>query len=243
MSMDKDNIKIHYLGHSTFILQADDGTRFIVDPWLDLNPQCPEELKSPENIHYILITHGHFDHMGDVAKVFYNNKDPKIVSNFEICAWIDKKDKAFEKSTMPMAQGGTQNLDGTKVTMVNAIHGSGIAADGSQNLVYGGIASGYIVQFSNGFTIYIAGDTGVFSDMKLIAEIYSPDLAILPIGDNFTMGPVEGFHACKMLNAKHIIPCHYGTFPVLVGDPNVFKELVEKELDSKVYILKPGDEL
>jgi len=238
VSIEKGNVKIHYLGHATFIFETNEGSKIIVDPWLDDNPQCPDNLKSPENIEYILITHGHFDHIGNVSQVFSNNKNAKLVGNLELCTWYNSKGVS---ATLPMNHGGTQVFDQTKVTMVNAVHGSGIQ-DGDK-LVYGGIACGYVVQFSNGFSVYIAGDTGVFMDMKLISEVYNPDLAIIPIGDHYTMGPVEGLHACRMLNVKHVVPCHYGTFPVLVGDPAKFKKLVEKELDTKVHILNPGDEL
>ena len=240
MSIDKNDINIHYLGHSTFILESDGGKRFIVDPWLDENPKCPDNLKSPDNIDYILITHGHFDHIGDVSKVVSINNDVKVVSNYEVSIWLNSKGI---QSTLPMSQGGTQILDGIKVSMVNAVHGSSIFDNNSANLIYGGLAAGYIVESTSGFGVYIAGDTGIFSDMKLIAEIYSPDIAILPIGDNFTMGPMEAFHACKMLNVKYVIPCHYGTFPALHGDSNEFKIIVEKELDTEVCILNPGDEL
>ncbi|MBT3445231.1 metal-dependent hydrolase [bacterium] len=238
--MKNKEVDIQYVGHSTYILDDKAGTRLLIDPWLKNNPACPENLHEPKDIDYILITHGHFDHIGDLFPAIELNKDVKIITSLEISSWLNAKGVA---NTLPMGIGGTQAIDNDiKVTMVNAVHASGIADDSSESMLYGGIANGYVVTFKNKFSIYFAGDTAVFSDMKLIGEIYSPDLAVLPIGDHFTMGPKEAFYATKLIGSKHIIPFHYATFPVLVGTPEEYIELV-KDLDVNVYVMNPGDVL
>ena len=187
-----------------------------------------------------MITHGHFDHIGDLFAAIDINKEAKIVTSLEVSSWLNAKGIS---NTLPMGIGGSQPLDNDiKVVMVNAVHASGIADDKSESMLYGGVANGYVVEFKNGFSIYFAGDTAIFSDMNLIREIYSPDLAVLPIGDHFTMGPKEASYATKLLGAKHVIPFHYGTFPVLIGTPEEYIELV-KDLDVSVYVMKPGDVL
>ncbi|MFL2641380.1 MAG: metal-dependent hydrolase [Thermodesulfobacteriota bacterium] len=238
--MKNKEVDIQFVGHSTFILDDKQGTRILIDPWLKNNPACPEDLQEPKDIDYILITHGHFDHIGDLFAAIDINKEAKIVTSLEVSSWLNAKGIS---NTLPMGIGGSQPLDNDiKVVMVNAVHASGIADDKSESMLYGGVANGYVVEFRNGFSIYFAGDTAIFSDMNLIREIYSPDLAVLPIGDHFTMGPKEASYATKLLGAKHVIPFHYGTFPVLIGTPEEYIELV-KDLDVSVYVMNPGDVL
>ena len=238
--MKNKEVDIQFVGHSTFILDDKQGTRILIDPWLKNNPACPEDLQEPKDIDYILITHGHFDHIGDLFDAIDINKEAKIVTSLEMSSWLNAKGAP---NTFPMGIGGSQPLDNDiKVVMVNAVHASGIADDKSESMLYGGVANGYVVEFKNGFSIYFAGDTAIFSDMNLIREIYSPDLAVLPIGDHFTMGPKEASYATKLLGVKHVIPFHYGTFPVLIGTPEEYIELV-KDLDVSVYVMNPGDVL
>ena len=238
--MKNKEVDIQFVGHSTFILDDKQGTRILIDPWLKNNPACPEDLQEPKDIDYILITHGHFDHIGDLFDAIDINKEAKIVTSLEMSSWLNAKGAP---NTLPMGIGGSQPLDNDiKVVMVNAVHASGIADDKSESMLYGGVANGYVVEFKNGFSIYFAGDTAIFSDMNLIREIYSPDLAVLRIGDHFTMGPKEASYATKLLGVKHVIPFHYGTFPVLIGTPEEYIELV-KDLDVSVYVMNPGDVL
>ena len=238
--MKNKEVDIQFVGHSTFILDDKQGTRILIDPWLKNNPACPEDLQEPKDIDYILITHGHFDHIGDLFDAIDINKEAKIVTSLEMSSWLNAKGAP---NTLPMGIGGSQPLDNDiKVVMVNAVHASGIADDKSESMLYGGVANGYVVEFKNGFSIYFAGDTAIFSDMNLIRGIYSPDLAVLPIGDHFTMGPKEASYATKLLGVKHVIPFHYGTFPVLIGTPEEYIELV-KDLDVSVYVMNPGDVL
>ena len=235
-----DNIKIKYIGHSTFLITTKSGKKIIIDPWLKDNPSCSEDINSIGGIDYILITHGHFDHVGDTLDIIKNNSNSTTIANFEIAQWLEKKGGI---NISPMSHGGTQYFEDFKVSMVNAVHGSGINDSDSENLVYGGIASGLILKFNDDITVYHAGDTSVFGDMSLISDIYKPDLCMIPIGDHFTMGVNEAVYATKLIKAKTYIPIHYGTFPVLTGDPNEFKKRVESHGNSKVIIMNSGDEI
>ena len=235
-----DNIKIKYIGHSTFLITTQSGKKIIIDPWLNDNPSSSEDVGTIGEINYILITHGHFDHVGDTLDIIKNNPNSTTIANFEIGQWLEKKGGV---NISPMSHGGTQYFEDFKVSMVNAVHGSGISDANSENLVYGGIASGLILKFNDDFSIYHAGDTSIFGDMSLISDIYKPDLCMIPIGDHFTMGVEEAVYATKLIKARTYIPIHYGTFPVLIGDPDDFKERVESYGNSKVIIMNPGDEI
>ena len=177
--------QLTWLGHSAFRITTPSGKIVVVDPWVEHNPACPDSLKRFDRIEVMLITHGHFDHIGDAVDLAKRHK-PEVVGIFETCAWLESKGVT---NTNAMNKGGTQKVGEIEVTMVNAIHSCGIT-DGDQ-IIYGGEACGYIIRLPGGLTVYHAGDTAVFGDMKMIGELYSPDLAMLPVGDRFTMGPVE----------------------------------------------------
>jgi len=234
----ENGIEITYMGHSTFKVRTCGGKILIIDPWVGGNPVCPEDLKKVEKLDIMAVTHAHFDHIGDGVTLGKEHQ-PKVVGIFEICVWLNSKGV---QNMMPMNKGGTQEVDGIKFTMVHADHSCGIQEeDGS--IVYGGEATGYVIEFENGFKIYHAGDTAVFSDMKLIAELYEPELVMLPIGNLFTMSPREAAYACKLVTPKYAIPMHYGTFPVLTGTPAEFKELTKDIEGLEVLELLPGETL
>jgi L-ascorbate metabolism protein UlaG (beta-lactamase superfamily) len=158
-----------------------------------------------------------------------------VIANFEVCLWLEAKGI---QNTAPMGQGGIQTIGGISITMVNAVHGSSVVEDG--RVVSLGQAAGFVIRFEDGLTIYFAGDTDVFGDMRLIAELYRPQVAVLPIGDLYTMGPEEAAKACELLGVKQVVPSHYGTFPALTGTPARLRELVEPR-GVQVLELKPGE--
>lgn len=227
--------KLTWLGHATFQITTASGKVILVDPWVSGNPSCPEELKKMERVDTLLITHGHFDHIADAVELGRKFK-PQIVAIHETCKWLESKGV---KNTLGMNKGGTQKVGEVEATMVNAIHSCGIEDDGK--IIYGGEACGYIIRLPGGMTMYHAGDTAVFGDMKLIAELYAPELAMLPIGDHYTMGPREAAMAIRFLNVKHVIPMHFGTFPLLTGTPDELKKLTRDISGLEIHALKPGE--
>jgi L-ascorbate metabolism protein UlaG (beta-lactamase superfamily) len=230
-------VAIKYLGHATFLFTTPAGGRLLIDPWLQGNPACPEGEKRLPGLDTMLITHGHFDHIYD-AVALAGQHQPRIGCIFEIANWLGRKGV---KNVCPMNKGGSQVLNDVRVTMVDARHSCGITEEDG-TIVYGGEAAGFVVEFENGFRIYHAGDTCVFGDMKIIAELYRPHLVLLPIGDLFTMSPKEAAYACRLMNARRVVPMHYGTFPPLVGRPDELRELT-RELDAEIFSLAPGEVL
>ncbi|PSH03267.1 MAG: metal-dependent hydrolase [Acidobacteria bacterium] len=227
-------IYITWLGHSAFRIESPEGKIFLIDPWIQGNPRCPESEKHQKKVDVLLCTHGHGDHVGDAVSIC-QELQPTVIGIYELASWLGSKGA---KNIAPMNKGGTQEVAGVKVTMVHALHSSGIEAeDGS--FIYAGEACGYVLEFSNGLKVYHAGDTTVFGDMKLIHELYRPDVAILPVGDNFTMGIREAEYACKLLRPRVVIPMHFGTFPVLRGNPQDLRS-VARELNFDLWELTPG---
>ncbi len=225
--------QITWLGHATFELRFDSGDVLIIDPWIEGNPAHPKGYKI-EKIDAIAVSHGHSDHIGDVvplAKKF----NPKVVAIYETASWLEKKGV---KNTIGINKGGTVDLGFAKLTMTHAIHSAGIT-DGDQT-IYGGEPAGYIITGENDQRAYFAGDTDVFSEMALIGELYRPELAFLPIGDHYTMGPHGAAHAARLLKAKRVIPMHFGTFPALTGRPEDLSRMLEKD-SIEVWTLKPGE--
>ena len=232
--MDLKGIKLTWLGHATFRIETPGGKTLLVDPWVMGNPLCPEKEKKVKKLDVMLCTHGHFDHIGDAVEIARQH-DPTVVGIFELCSWLEKKGA---RKTSPMNKGGTQAVGDARVTMVHADHSCGIL-DGDQ-LIYGGEACGFVIEFQNGLKIYHAGDTAVFGDMQIIRELYAPDIALLPIGDHYVMSPREAAYACKLLRPKAVVPMHFGTFPVLTGTPAELKQLAK---DVEVVEMKPGQTL
>jgi L-ascorbate metabolism protein UlaG (beta-lactamase superfamily) len=231
--------RITYLGHSTFRFVTAGGEQILIEPFLTNNPQTPEELKQVGELDTMLITHGHFDHFEDAIPVA-RETGALAVANFEIFAYLQSQGI---ENAMPMQKGGTSQVGGVKVTATHAYHSSSIQTeDGS--VIYGGEPMGYIVEFESGFKLYHAGDTAIFGDMRLIGELYRPDLALLPIGNQVVMSPFEAAHAARLLGVGHVVPIHYGTFPFLPGTAEEFQEHVSSIApDTTVHVMQPGEEL
>ena len=228
-------ISFTWLGHGTWKARSAKWKEILIDPWVMNNPATPENLKKVEKCDLMLITHGHFDHIHDALEIAKEHK-PKIVTNYEIGAWLGSK--GVDPSTIIGAnKGGTVDVDGIKITLVHAEHSCGIA-DGDK-IIYGGEPLGFVIEFENGFTVYFSGDTDVFGDMSLIAELSEFDVAFLPIGDLFTMGPKRAAKAVELLGVKTVVPDHFGTFPPLVGRPAELQQLVGSGV--RVLDIKPGD--
>ncbi len=229
--MNLNGIKLTWLGHATFRVETPGGKTIIIDPWIMGNPMCPPAEKKVLKVDVLLCTHGHGDHIGDAVEIAKKHK-PVVVGIPELCWWLGTKGVA---QMAEMNKGGTQSVADIKVTMVHADHSCGIS-DGDQ-MVYGGEACGYVIEFSNGVKIYHAGDTNVFGDMQIIRELYAPEIVMLPIGDHYTMSPREAAYACRLLKPKTVIPMHFGTFPALTGTPAQLQKLVP---EFEVVEMKPG---
>lgn len=225
-------LSITWFGHSTFLLGTPGGKRVLFDPWFTGNPSCPDAMKKPPKADVILVSHGHFDHIEDLILSARDSNAP-VVGIFELCDWLGRKGI---QNTLPMNKGGSQTVAGLRVTMTDARHSSGFVDNGQ--MVYMGEPAGYVLTLEDGRTIYYSGDTCLFGDMKLIGDIYKPEIAFLPIGDRFTMDPAAAAKACELLGVRQVVPMHWGTFPLLTGTPGELKTLVPRGVE--VLELEPG---
>ena len=217
-----------YLGHSAFLLEAD-GRSVAVDPFLTGSPTAARSADeiSPETI---LLTHAHNDHVGDTVSIA-RRTGAKVIATFELGTWLGQQGV---ENAVAANHGGTVAFDGGTVKLVPAWHTSSIGED----FLAPGVPAGLVVRFG-GKTVYFAGDTCLFGDMAIIAE-EGLDVAVLPIGDHFTMGPADAVKAVRLLKAQTVIPCHYNTFPPIRQDPDAFKRLVETQTDATCEVLQPG---
>lgn len=227
-------LKGYWLGHSAFKFISQSGKTILIDPFLKDNPSTPEELKEVSEADYVLLTHGHEDHVGDTLEIA-KNTGCKVVGIVELIGLLKKKG-LNEDQAVPFNKGGTIRFDDFSVTMVSANHSSSF--DGE----YAGDPAGLVLSFEDDLCIYHMGDTNIFSDLVLYGELYDPHIALAPIGDHFTMGPEEAAYAVEMVNPKLAIPTHYGTWDPIDADPNEFKEVLEEISDVKAMIPKIGDE-
>jgi L-ascorbate metabolism protein UlaG (beta-lactamase superfamily) len=222
------DVTFTWLGHGSYRFESAEGKRVYVDPWLD-NPKFPESEKQPERMDVVAITHGHNDHTDSILDIAKSHS-PQIVAMVEIGDWYEGQGVP---NVTAMNKGGTVELEGVKFTMTRAEHSSGYTQNDGTS-VFLGEPAGYVIEFENGLKVYCAGDTDVFGDMQLIGRLHAPDVAILPIGDFYTMGPRGAAVALELLGARRCIPVHWGTFPALHGTPDQLREAA-----SGVEVLSP----
>jgi L-ascorbate metabolism protein UlaG (beta-lactamase superfamily) len=228
------SLSITWLGHAAFIITTPGGKRIVTDPWLEGNPMCPPDRRRIDKADLILLSHGHSDHSGDIVPVSRATNAPILVVH-ELSLWLQQKGL---QNVQGMGIGGTVSVAGLEVTMTPAVHTSSVVED--DDIIYLGEPAGFVVRMENGQAFYFAGDTALFGDMRLIAEMHKPDIAFLPIGDHYTMGPDAAARACRLLGIRQVVPMHYGTFPILTGTPERLKHLVEPH-GVDVLVLKPGE--
>lgn len=225
-------LRLTWLGHSTWAIDVD-GMNMIVDPFL--KPHNPSARHTVENLNpqFILVTHGHGDHVADLVALA-TQSGAQVICNHEISLWLEKHGV---NNVHPMNHGGAYSFPFGRVKMVTAIHSS-VLPDGT----YGGNPAGFLINFNDGHDVYLAGDTALTYDMKLIGEVGGVDLAILPIGDNYTMGPDDAIVAAQWVKAKHVLPTHYGTFPLIAVDADHFARRLQRATGIDCTVLAVGDE-
>jgi len=229
--------ELTWLGHAAFRIDTTGGKRIYVDPFLNGNPRCPESELEPENCDLIALSHGHDDHLGDTVAIAQKFDCP-VVAQVELRGWLSLNGLSMDPS-QAINKGGTVEFGGVNLTLTHANHSSSVFAGGQFH--YTGESCGFVFELEDGFKIYYAGDTNVFGDLSLIGRIYSPDVAILPIGDHFTMGPREAAVAIELLGVIRCVPCHYGTFPLLTGTPDALRELAPPGVE--ILSPEPGETL
>ena len=241
-----DGMRVRWLGHSVFDFVGPTGQRFLIDPFIEENPAFPkhlaEEVKQARAYQAMLITHPHFDHFQDALPLLKNDPALKVICQFEIGGWLQGQG-VKEDQIIAMNTGGTLPFGDVRITMVPAVHSSSVSEKGAPRAL--GFPIGYVLRFSNGFTIYDTGDTTATMDMQIVRDLYKPDLVILPIGDFYTMGPELAAYSLNLLQPRLAIGCHWGTWD---GKPPGRPEMVEKELaryqiSTKLVQLKPGETL
>jgi L-ascorbate metabolism protein UlaG (beta-lactamase superfamily) len=229
--------ELTWLGHAAFRIDTPGGKRVYLDPFLSGNPRCPEEELEPERCDLIALSHGHDDHLGDTVAIAQKFECP-VIAQVELRGWLSMNGLSMDP-TQAVNKGGTVDIAGVKLTLTHANHSSSVFADGV--FTYAGESCGFVFELEDGFKIYYAGDTNVFGDLSLIGRIYAPDVAILPIGDHYTMGPREAAVAIELLGVIRCVPCHYGTFPILCGTPDTLRELAPPGVE--ILSPEPGEAL
>ena len=227
--------RVTWLGHATVLIQTPRGTNLLIDPFIQHNPKYPKGFVLPDKIHFVLLTHGHGDHIADAAHIAKNH-DSTVVAIYELASFVGEQGA---NQTIGMNLGGTVKLEDVAATMVEAKHSAG--AQDNQGTRYTGVAAGFVLTIDEGPVLYHAGDTAVFSDMKLIRDLYHPEIAMLPIGGYYTMGPKEAALAAQFIGPKVVLPIHFGTFPPLTGTPDELATLLDNTIE--VARLTPGSSL
>ncbi len=243
MALDRDT-RITWYGHACLEIGTPGGKTILLDPWFS-NPKSPKSVDQVEKCDLLLLSHGHFDHMGpggsDVLPIASRFQPPWPCIH-ELSLWAGRRVPGGVDALTGMNKGGTVEAAGIRVTMTHADHSAGDWNAGGETTLYLGEPVGFVIELENGFRIYFSGDTAVFGDMRLIGERWRPNLAILPIGGHYTMDPVDAALAVELIGAKDVMPVHYGTFPILAGTPAQLRdELAKRGLsDVTVHDTEPG---
>jgi L-ascorbate metabolism protein UlaG (beta-lactamase superfamily) len=238
MALDRDTTFTWY-GHACYEIRTPGDKVILLDPWFG-NPKSPKPADQVDRCDLLLVTHGHSDHMGD-AVALASRLRPTWPCMHEMSLWLSRRLPGGGDAVIGMNKGGTVEADGIRVTMTTAEHSAGDWNPGGETTLYLGAPAGFVIELENGFTMYFAGDTDAFGDMTIIAELYHPELAFLPIGGHFTMGPKGAALAAEYLGVRHVVPIHYGTFPALAGTPDELRrELSARGLDVEVHDPEPG---
>ncbi len=241
MTLGRDT-SITWYGHACVEVRTPGGKVVLFDPWFG-NPKSPKAASEVDRCDVLLVTHGHSDHMGDAVEIA-DRLRPAWPAIHECSLWLGPNCSGSDK-VIGMNKGGTVEVEGLRVTMTSAEHSAGDWNAPAGTTLYLGEPAGFVVELENGFRIYHAGDTAVFGDMELIGDLYEPDLAMLPIGGHYTMGPREAAVAVALLGVEHVLPIHYGTFPILAGTPDELRrQLAERgQTNVTVHALEPGETL
>lgn len=238
--------RITWLGHSTFIIEFDNGVRLLTDPWIRDNPACPVTLESITDLDLITVTHGHYDHFADVVELA-KQTNATVVASPDLVWYLAKKGIEREKKAIGLDIGGTARLEGLAITMVQAIHTCELYADEwreSQTMLPGGGSCGYVMGPVDdpSLRFYYAGDTDVFYDMKTISELHKPVLSFLPVGDKYTMGIEGASLSAEWIGSKVIVPMHYNTNPGVAQDPEaIVAGITKRSPGTEVVIIDPGE--
>jgi len=226
--------KLRWLSHAGFIITSPNGKIIIIDPWVKDNPLCPITLDNIDKADLILVTHDHFDHLGNAVDIVKKTGATIVVApetSVKLQSEMGVSSENIIFGGYGMNIGGSANIDGINITMTQALHSCETA-----------YPTGFIIRLEDGYTIYHAGDTGIFESMRLLGEIYQIDLALIPIGGVFVMDPYQAAHSLRLIRPKRAIPMHYKTFPILEQNADNFIELANQIApDVKVIVLNPGD--
>ena len=234
---------ITWYGHACVEVRTPGGKTILVDPWFG-NPKSPKPASAVSTCDVLLVTHGHSDHFGD-ALALASRLRPTWPAIHELSLWLARRLPGGADAVTGMNKGGTFRVGEISITMVGADHSAGDWNPGSETTLYLGEPAGFVIRLENGYTIYHAGDTNVFAEMRFIGELYQPNIALLPIGGHFTMGPREAALAVELLGVDAVAPIHWGTFPILAGTPDQLRT----QLDTRglghvaVHAWAPGESL